>query len=113
MQPSAATYSHACERASKNENHMPYSPTLWALAYVRRPPLLFGLFSALRIFCEGQVSPLVMLCGVCSIRWVTYVSAALTSHQGCANKCTTTRHYHSARLTQVVPFALEYCTCAA
>src|SRR6266542_2012671 len=36
-------------------------------------------------FLRRQVSPLVMLCGVCSTRWVTYLDVktypALTSHQ--------------------------------
>src|SRR6266498_2461562 len=35
-----------------------------------------------------------------------YFQRDAPSHQDCANKSTTTRHYNSARLTQVVPFAL-------
>jgi hypothetical protein len=37
----------------------------------------------------------------------------VATHQDCANEATTTRHYNSASLTQVVPFAFEYCMCAA
>src|SRR6266511_228314 len=37
---------YAALRKMGAKHRLPYSPTLWALACVRRPPLLFGLFLA-------------------------------------------------------------------